>query len=635
MSLSSILGSDLVGSSASVNTSTTSTSGKPIVGSYTQTASGLTGVDAANYSFAGFTTTTPNYTISQRPLATWSGAGGNLLWSNPLNWDALPSLANVQAVAIPSNAGTVIYDSSAGNTTLSTASTLNALQLSGGTLTANGGLTANALTITGGQLGGSGSLLVNNAFSQSGGLITGFSSIDLRQNITTPLALTGGSIQSPGAFFSLANLGGPLSLQNVTLDASGATTGGRIDLNGTAISLLNSNLYTSGSSDGGSIQLGLGSPRLSGLSVSLPSSVSLSNSTLVADPPALGGLIAIDGRSITIASSLLNVFGTSGGSINLGSLNTNLLSLDPTSQLAMGSLASQNLLVGPGGTLSNNALIFINGTVYIPVTTTTQPIIQAIIASYIPTLTQTPINDQQTPSQSQTSTASFFSIPLTPASAPLPEPTVAISLAQSGFLFADTFELQTTVDPSPASKTATQGIQGPSSTQNQTNPSKTATLQITTDSSASPTTATQTKPAEQTSTSTEPESKKKPSQTTATSSATEPVGQALINSQQSPVTASQNQSQSAAAASTNATNNPSSTAGAGLDASGGINANVTSVPSAQASERFSQSESRAQGETAAKLGLNGKDAAPPTPAQIQGLLQRVMQSLRGRTSSSP
>jgi hypothetical protein len=65
-----------------------------------------------------------------------------------------------------------------------------------------------------------------------------------------------------------------------------------------------------------------------------------------------------------------------------------------------------------------------------------------------------------------------------------------------------------------------------------------------------------------------------------------------------------------------------------------LRASVTTVSSAEAAERFSQGEAKAQSETAEKLGLTGGAGTPPTPAQIQGLLQRVMQSLRGPSSSS-
>ena len=52
-----------------MNTATLSSSGNPIVGAYTQTAStALTGADAGNYSFGGFTSAA-NYAINKLALA--------------------------------------------------------------------------------------------------------------------------------------------------------------------------------------------------------------------------------------------------------------------------------------------------------------------------------------------------------------------------------------------------------------------------------------------------------------------------------------------------------------------------------------------------------------------------------------
>ena len=64
VSFGNIVGVDVVTSTASVDTSTTSTSGNPVAGTYTQTAGAIGGADAANYSFAGFTSAA-NYTIDQ------------------------------------------------------------------------------------------------------------------------------------------------------------------------------------------------------------------------------------------------------------------------------------------------------------------------------------------------------------------------------------------------------------------------------------------------------------------------------------------------------------------------------------------------------------------------------------------
>ena len=67
VSFNNIVGTDKVTSTATVDVSTMSSSGKPIVGTYKQTAGAITGADAGNYSFTGFTSA-KNYTINQRAL---------------------------------------------------------------------------------------------------------------------------------------------------------------------------------------------------------------------------------------------------------------------------------------------------------------------------------------------------------------------------------------------------------------------------------------------------------------------------------------------------------------------------------------------------------------------------------------
>jgi filamentous hemagglutinin family protein len=77
---------DTVSAVVSVDTSTLSRSGKPIVGNYTQTAStSLTGLDAGNYSFLGTTSATANYTIDPLALTGASIATSSSTYSNALN----------------------------------------------------------------------------------------------------------------------------------------------------------------------------------------------------------------------------------------------------------------------------------------------------------------------------------------------------------------------------------------------------------------------------------------------------------------------------------------------------------------------------------------------------------------------
>src|ERR1039458_8018894 len=71
-----LVGADAVGSTAAVNTAALSTSLHPVAGSYTQTAGALAGLDAGNYSFAGFTSAA-NYSISPAALTAAIAASGS------------------------------------------------------------------------------------------------------------------------------------------------------------------------------------------------------------------------------------------------------------------------------------------------------------------------------------------------------------------------------------------------------------------------------------------------------------------------------------------------------------------------------------------------------------------------------
>ncbi|MCT0200091.1 hypothetical protein KQ313_10410 [Synechococcus sp. CS-1325] len=376
----------------------------------------LSGPDAANYSLIGFPSV-PNEPssaplatadISIRPLATWKAStAGN--WSDASNWDALPSGFNVAVVAIPAGSGALIYDAAAGSTSLQNLYNNQSLNLTGGSLTVSGSTTVGAgatLSLNGGNfttvallnqglLNGSGPLVLNGIYTENGGSIgSDFSSVAITQssgnlnlggvgalgtitlsspagglNLSGAVSSAGGlislsssgatqltsgsSLTSPGALIFI-NSSGPLNLTGARVDASGGSAGGTVQLDGSSINLSNTMLNTSGAGDGGSIQIGLKAQ---------PSSVTISNSSLIADPPALGGSITIDAASIAINGSALNVFGLSGGSIVLGSANTDSLSLDAFTSLVGGGEARFNLF---GSSILNNASIvggrlFVNG----------------------------------------------------------------------------------------------------------------------------------------------------------------------------------------------------------------------------------------------------------------------------------
>ncbi|MFS6827481.1 hypothetical protein [Cyanobium sp. ATX-6F1] len=266
-----------------------------------------------------------------------------------------------------------------------------------------------------------GGLNLSGAVSSAGGTIS------LSASGATQLA-AGSSLTSPGALISV-NSSGPLSLLSARIDASGASAGGTVQLDGSSISLASTSLNTSGTNDGGAIQIGL---------KALPSNVTISNSSLIADPPALGGSITIDGVNIAISGSTLNVFGLSGGSIVLGSGNTATLSLDAFTSLVGGSGASFNLF---GGSILNNASIvggklFVNGVAVgssAPLTSTTIPLLVTFLQTIDPI--QPGLIDSTTDYSDPGS-------PLVTQWERLGIDPLTITLTQSLFLFSDAFLYQ-------------------------------------------------------------------------------------------------------------------------------------------------------------------------------------------------
>ena len=128
----------------------------------------LAGLDAGNYAFTG-KTSAATADITQRPVSVWTGAGGNALWSNPANWDALPDRNNVAAVSIPAGAGQVTFDASVDPTSLQSLSSGQRLAMNGGSLSINSDFSLPGLSQTSGVLSGASNLNVTDSFNQTGG----------------------------------------------------------------------------------------------------------------------------------------------------------------------------------------------------------------------------------------------------------------------------------------------------------------------------------------------------------------------------------------------------------------------------------------------------------------------------------
>jgi DNA mismatch repair protein MutH len=121
VSFTNVVGSDIVNSTVSVDTSTLSTGNHAIVGDYTQTASSISGTESSNYSFAGFTTADNNYQITQRELtgaaiannATVYGdvlTAGAVSFANIVSGDAVTSTASVNTNTLSTGGQAIVGD---------------------------------------------------------------------------------------------------------------------------------------------------------------------------------------------------------------------------------------------------------------------------------------------------------------------------------------------------------------------------------------------------------------------------------------------------------------------------------------------------------------------------------------------
>ncbi|MEB3264481.1 MAG: CHAT domain-containing protein [Synechococcus sp.] len=233
------------------------------------------------------------------------------------------------------------------------------------------------------------------------GTYLGESSIAL--SAQADLLLDGAVLLSPGGSVSIKS-GSRITLDSGALiDATGTGDGGAVSLDAPLIGIFNSDINTSGVNTGGSIDIGL---------LALPDEVVMIGANLLADPPAVGGSLRIDGSNISISGgsrgSILNVVGSSGGLLQIGSASTNALSLDSGVTVQLGPTATSAFLTGPRppATLVNDATI-------------------EIIGGPTPTPTPTPAPvpvPAPTPTPAPTPAPTPTPIP-TPAPAPTPAPT--------------------------------------------------------------------------------------------------------------------------------------------------------------------------------------------------------------------
>ena len=118
--------------------------------------------------------------ITPRAAVTWHLGGSSNLWSDPSNWDLLPSSGNVLSAVIPSGAS-VVFDATAASTSLQSITSSGTVTVTGGVLSVANALNTDRLIQTGGQVTGGGSVTVNSDFSQSAGAIAVSGAVSLTQ----------------------------------------------------------------------------------------------------------------------------------------------------------------------------------------------------------------------------------------------------------------------------------------------------------------------------------------------------------------------------------------------------------------------------------------------------------------------
>lgn len=210
----------------------------------------LAGADAGNYRVSALPSSL-SASITPKPLATWVG-GASGLWSESANWDggAVPDGANVIAVALPGDGGSVLYDATLVPTTLASLDSHKSLVIGGGHLTLGAGaalihdgatlelrdgarlsvagrLSAANYVQSGGTLDGAGTLTIGNSFQQSAGRIalgsTGSAAITQATGDLSLASLSAPAVSLAAPTGAITQTGPLLTLALTTRSASGTT----------------------------------------------------------------------------------------------------------------------------------------------------------------------------------------------------------------------------------------------------------------------------------------------------------------------------------------------------------------------------------------------------------------------------
>ncbi|OYU12933.1 MAG: hypothetical protein CFE38_04850 [Comamonadaceae bacterium PBBC1] len=203
VSFTNIQGTDKVTASASIVDTATSTSGNLKAGSYKQTATAISGDDAANYSFGGFTTTDNNYVVNKLALTGAAIAGVSTTYATAADAGAV-SFTNVQGADKVTASASIVGGSNSTSGQLKAGSyQQTATSISGddatnysfaGITTTDNNYVVNKLALTGAAIAG---VTTTYATAADVGAVS-FTNVQGADKVTASASIVGGSNSTSG-----------------------------------------------------------------------------------------------------------------------------------------------------------------------------------------------------------------------------------------------------------------------------------------------------------------------------------------------------------------------------------------------------------------------------------------------------
>ena len=336
VSFGNIVAGDLVSSTASLVNPAFSTSGNLAAGNYAQTASPLTGADAGNYAFLGYTTPTGNYTVNPLTLTVTGLSAANKVY----NGNNIAGLNGTASIAPITNDAVTLVGTGTGTFADANVGTGKAVAVSGYTLTGAdagdyslsepAGLTANisqlaSVTWIGGATGN-----WSSAANWLGGAVPDYANVAA---VTIPSGKTvtyDSGVPGTTTLTSLTDSGtlvmaaGNLSITGNLSTAGYKQSGGTLDVGGTLSINSNTAAVTLGNIDAGSLDI----------------TSKTGNITQVASTAVdVTGATSLTGEIITLANSTNNF----GGAVASSGFNIKVVD-DGAGGLILGNTAATGTL---------------------------------------------------------------------------------------------------------------------------------------------------------------------------------------------------------------------------------------------------------------------------------------------------